>query len=305
MNRSRRWSARAGLVLLAGLLSADRGHAQTPEKKGDGTPVEKWLLDRSLTVTPARAPVSALKYRFYPPETDRCEGNAVPMYLRFAHERGDARKKLLREKPEEWNKLPLDKLPLAEVRQFLDGYSYNLRQLELGARRKTADWSYSLDAGDAIGIRLPDAQEMRMHAPLLVLKARVEIAEGRLADAARTLETGFSFGQQVSEEPFLVNTLIGNCLFEYADTHRSFYLAFRNSVRLDRFRSSSADCAEVPQIPVVFRTVLQGLQRRVEVVKCLQFQGFLCRTGDRTGSNGIQEVVGSIPISSTVENANL
>src|SRR5262249_47680105 len=147
------------------------------EKKGEDKPAEKWLFDRALTVSPAPAPVPNLKYRLYPMDSERKDGNAVPMYLRFAHERNDARKKMLREKPEEWNKLPLDKLPLAEVKEFLDGYKYNLRQLELGARRKTADWSYALDTGDPIGMLLPDAQEMRMHYPVLILKAKREIAE--------------------------------------------------------------------------------------------------------------------------------
>jgi hypothetical protein len=50
---------------------------------------------------------------------------------------------------------------------------------------------------------------MRMHAPLLVLKARVEIAEHRYGEAIRTLETGFSFSRQVSEAPFLISGLVG------------------------------------------------------------------------------------------------
>src|SRR5439155_2852483 len=85
-------------------------------------------------------------------------------------------------------------------------------------RRKTAEWNYALDAGDPIGLLLPDAQEMRMQAPLLVLKARVEIAERRYADAVRTLETGFSFSQQVGDGPFLIQSLVGlACAGQFAD----------------------------------------------------------------------------------------
>jgi hypothetical protein len=194
--------------VLTGLLCLSGGQAQPPEKKDADKPEEKWLVDRSLTLSPARAPIPALKYRLFPTIGERKEGNAVPMYLRFAHERSDERKKQLREKPEEWNALPLDKLPLTEVKEFLDGHKYNLRQLDLGARRKTADWNYALDSGSPIEILLPDAQEMRMHASLLVLKARVEIAEGHYADAIHTLETGFSFSQQINEGPFLINSLV-------------------------------------------------------------------------------------------------
>jgi hypothetical protein len=133
----------------------------------------------------------------------------VPLYLRFAHERSDERKKNLMEKPPAWNKLALDKLPLGQVKEFLGKSKYTLRQLELGARMKNADWNYTIDDGNPIGILLGDAQEMRMYPPLLVLKARVEMAEGRFADAVRTLETGFSFSQQVSEAPLLISGLIG------------------------------------------------------------------------------------------------
>jgi hypothetical protein len=208
MNRLRRWSALTGLILLVGLLPTLHGQAPPAEKKGEEKPAEKWHLDRTLAVSPAAAPIPNLKYRLYPLSTERKDGNAVPIYLRFAHERIDARKKELREKPEEWNKLPLEKLPLAEVKQFLDSYKYNFRQLEFGARRKTADWNYTLDYEDLIGLLLPDIQEMRMQAPLLVLKARLEMAEGHYADAIHTLETGFSFSEQIGQGPFLIGSLV-------------------------------------------------------------------------------------------------
>ena len=212
MNPWRRWSALAGLLLVTGVLSTFQGQAPPQaEKKENPKPEEKWLFDQSLAVSPAAAPIPALKYRLYPSEMERKPGNAVPIYLRFAHERSDAEKKLLRERPEEWNKLPLEKLPLSEVKQFLDNgrLKYNFQQLDLGSRRKTAEWNYTLDAGDPVGLLLPDIQEMRMHFRLLVLKARVEIAEGRYADAVRTLETGFSFSQQVSQGEFFIQSLVG------------------------------------------------------------------------------------------------
>jgi hypothetical protein len=220
MIRSRRWSALAFLLLpLAMLLSPLVGEAPLAKEPDAGKKSpEKWLLDRTLALTPAPAPVPAFKYRLYPLTSERKEGNAVPLYLRFAHERSDARKKELREKPEQWNKLPLEKLPLEEVKKYVESYKYNYKQLDLGARRKTADWNYTLDAGDVIGILLPDAQEMRIQAPLLVLKARLEIAEGRYADAVHTLETSFSFSQQINEGPFLITSLVAiACASQFAD----------------------------------------------------------------------------------------
>jgi hypothetical protein len=207
------------LLSAAGLFSVL--HGQEPAAKGkkpEDESKDKWLQDRALALTPAAAPVPAFRYRLYPSSMERKEGNAIPIYLRFAHERNDARKKQLIDKPEEWNKLPLEKLPLDEVKAFLDGYKYNFRQMELAARRRTADWSYTLDAGDPIGLLLPDMQEMRLHARLLVLKARTEIAQRRYADALHTLETGFSFCQQIGEAPFLISSLVGiACANMFAD----------------------------------------------------------------------------------------
>src|SRR5579883_1075494 len=216
MNRLRRWSVLALLMLTCGLLSALRG--QAPQTKDKEKHEEKWLFDRSVAVTPAAAPVPALKYRLFPSSMERKDGNAVPIYSRFAHERSEGKTKQLQEEPQKWNKMPLEKLPLDEVKKFLAGYKYYLRQFDLGARRKTADWSYTLDAGDPIGLLLPDMQDMRRIAPLLVLKARVEIAEHRYTDAVHTLETGFSVSQQLCEAPFLISDLVGIALAsQFAD----------------------------------------------------------------------------------------
>ena len=206
------------LLLAPVLLAAAADPTSTTKEKKPEAAAEKWFVDLDMTISAKAAPVPALAYRFYPSNAERKEGNAVPMYLRLAQERGDARRKQVVMKPDEWNKLPLDKLPLADVRAFLDGYKYNLRQLHLGARRKTAEWNYSLDAGDPIGILLPDMQEMRWQGPILALEARLAIAEGRHADAIRALEAGFSFSQQVSEGPFLICSLVGLArASQYAD----------------------------------------------------------------------------------------
>jgi hypothetical protein len=73
----------------------------------------------------------------------------------------------------------------------------------------TCDWNYTLDVPDTIALLLPDAQEMRMQAQLLALKARVELAEGHIPEAIHTLHTGFAFSQHVAQGPFLISDLVG------------------------------------------------------------------------------------------------
>jgi hypothetical protein len=169
---------------------------------------EKWLEDRALELTPEPEPVPALKYRLFPLASELKEGNAVPIYLRLVHEQNDASRKRWYERPSELNKLPIDRLPIQEARDFLGGYRRFFQQFDLGAKRTKAEWNYTLDQGSVIDILLPDAQVMRSYAPLLVLRARVEIADKNWMAAANAVETGLTFSRQVSEAPFLINRLV-------------------------------------------------------------------------------------------------
>jgi hypothetical protein len=203
----RRWSVPGGLILVLVFLSFNQElAAQNASDKPDD---DKWLVDRSLTLTPRSAPVPALKYRLLPLASELKDGNPVPIYLRLVHEQNDATRREWREQPEKWNELPLDQLPVKEAAQFLQKYAKLLKQLDLGARRKNAEWNYTLDAGDPIAILLPDAQWMRVYGRMLVLQARVQIAEGDYVGAAHTLQTGFAFSRHVAEGPFLINGLVG------------------------------------------------------------------------------------------------
>jgi hypothetical protein len=210
MSRLRRWSV-ATLVFAAGLTLA----ADPPTAKPGG---EKWQLDRELTVTPRGEPSPALKYRLLPLAPDLKEGNAVPIYLRLRHEQRDAARKHWSETPLALNDLPLDKLPLDKAHEFLDRYSRFLTQLDYGARRKNADWNYTLEQPDPISILLPDTQEMRSYLPMLVLRARVRIAEKNYPAAAEAIETGYAFGRHVSNGPFLISGLVGIAI-NYSITH--------------------------------------------------------------------------------------
>jgi hypothetical protein len=173
---------------------------------------EKWLLDWSLTLSPAPQPVPALKYRLFPLASELKEGNAVPIYLRLVHSKNDAARKEWYNTPLKWDELPLEQIPLAEAKEFLQRHRQMLQQLDLGARRKHADWNYTTDQGRVIEILLPDMQSLRTYVPPLLLRARVEIAEGSYAAATYTLQTGFALGRHASESDFLIGGLVGVAL---------------------------------------------------------------------------------------------
>ena len=200
MIRPRRWSALVFALVL------------TPALRAQDKPASPWILDRSLTVTPRGAPVPALKYRLLPLSSELKAGNAVPIYLRLVHEQNDASRKYWTETPKAWNGMPVDRIPLDEARKFLKERRYLLRQLELGARRRTVEWDYTLEEPDPIGLLLPDLQAMRNYVPMLILQARVALAEGDFAAAAHHLETGFAFSRHAGDGPTLIHKLVGLAL---------------------------------------------------------------------------------------------
>jgi hypothetical protein len=226
MNWLRRWSTPALVVILSltGLVLCGRTAPAAAEDAKTPTE-EKWFFDRSLTLSPQPEPRPALEYRLFPLASERKDGNAVPIYLRLNFEQNDAARRDWEQTPGKWNEAPLSKIPLKEANEFLGRYKNFLRQFELGARRKTADWNYTLDQGSVVDVRLPDAQKMRGFVPMMVLKARVSLAEGDYAAAAHWLETGFAFSQHVGNGPFLINSLIGlacanqfaDCLFDFVE----------------------------------------------------------------------------------------
>jgi hypothetical protein len=168
-----------------------------------------WLVDRAITITPRAEPSPAFAYRLFPTTTQRVEGNAVPIYLRLNFEQSDANRREWRETPTKWNALAIDKIPLAEAKEFMNKYRLFYQQFELGARRKSAEWNYTLDQPSIIDVLLPDVQSMRGFMPMLVLKVRTELAQGNFAAAAHWLEVGFVFSQHVGNGPFLINRLVG------------------------------------------------------------------------------------------------
>jgi hypothetical protein len=167
-----------------------------------------------LVLSPATAPVPALKYRLLPSFAELNPGDAAPIYLR-AHGYEDSSLndawRQITEKSKQWQELPIKDLPTAEVRKFVNLWSGKLKQIEFGTRRKTCDWNYTLPEQrlDAIGILLPDVQSMREWGRVLALKARVEIAEGKYDEAIRTIETGLAFARHVGDGPFFINGLVG------------------------------------------------------------------------------------------------
>jgi hypothetical protein len=200
------------LTTLGLLWLAPTASAQEAKAKQNGNPQPRNPTPTTeLKVSPAAAPLPIFRYRLHPVAGKLMPGNAAPVYLRLRHEFTGEAWKQIREKVPAWLKMPLDEFPIKETHAFINNFRDRLKLLEIGTRRESCDWGYTLaeQRTDAINILLPDAQDMRQWGYLIALKAREEMAEGDLDEAVHTLGTGIAFGRHVGEGPFYINGLVG------------------------------------------------------------------------------------------------
>jgi hypothetical protein len=171
---------------------------------------------RPLTVTPAAEPRPALRYELLPPLRDRQPGNAALAYFRAFAARprpankaaAEAREKAL----EKWRTTPMDQLPKDEVRKFLDESARMFRELDRAVVADSCDWGM-LPRLKTEGIEaIADVQQSREVMALLNLGVRLELAEGRFDDAAKSLRAGFQMAKHVGESPTQLQLLVGLAL---------------------------------------------------------------------------------------------
>jgi hypothetical protein len=141
---------------------------------------------------------------------DQTPGNAAREYYRaFSPEWwGSIRQPKTQEKINDAQQTPLKDLPRKEL-SWLEQNSM-LRQVDLASRREYVDWGMAERLRrEGIGILLPDVQGMRSIAALLVVRARLEIAEGRYDKAVYTLQTGLALARHVGDGVILIQNLVG------------------------------------------------------------------------------------------------
>jgi hypothetical protein len=166
----------------------------------------------SLVLHPAASPIPALKYPLLPELRDTIPGNAVTHYRQAVNN-------LKQDVPPEsewyaamdqWMAAPLKDFPREEVGKFLKKCARTFQEVEAGARSEQCDWGLTEELRKkGIAKLLPDMHEMRVIATFLTLRIRYELAEGRLDQAARTLQTGFALVRHICEGPTLSGALVG------------------------------------------------------------------------------------------------
>ncbi len=199
--------ARSFVLLSFALGLGDACGVVAAENVTDGT-----MEVRKVTIRPAPEPTPALKYQLLPPLPDRTPGNAAVLYNRILIQLPSAMNEETSEKVAKWasTDLAIADLPLDEVRKTLQPFQSAMGELAIAARRESCQWDIPFQEGrNPFGLLLPELQQQRQLARILVVNIRLAIGEGRMDEAIQMLQTGFAFARDVGNGPTLIHGLVG------------------------------------------------------------------------------------------------
>lgn len=200
---------------------------QLPEKGPPGITKDATGPGRVPELKPGRsaflantppAPVPALKHELLPASQDLLPGNAAVGYMRGAlllpaWPREAKASQAQQDKLDRWMTVPLDQFPVADVKKFLESYRQTFKSVNEAANMTRCDWNEGRQPGPIdLGSTLPTIQNNRDIMRYLRLRQRLELAENRIPDAIRTIQTGFRMGQHVGEGSTMIEMLVGIAL---------------------------------------------------------------------------------------------
>jgi hypothetical protein len=187
-------------ILPAALLAADAAPARS--KAIDGP------LTIELTVSPAAAPVPALKYRFLMTPAERTSGNAALDYYRAVYHNAliPPDKVAPCVKTNQLLDVPLSQFPQQEVARQIEPYRLVLAAMERAARRDHCEWQFPLE--DGLAIVLDEFQNIREPVRLVATRARLQMARGELDSAFESFRLNYELSQKMTECRTVINSLI-------------------------------------------------------------------------------------------------
>jgi hypothetical protein len=193
-----------------------------------------------MTVTPSPEPKPALKYHFLVPPVDRIHGNAATLYYKaMSYEGPDPNEPLSKvtcaddqEPSKALFDLPLSKFPqkqAEELVRWLDGGYFEW--IRDAGRCDHCDWMDGIRQ-HGISTLLPQAQASRTTCWSLALRARLQIAQGKIDDAVETLRAGYGWSRNLSHAPTLIQCFIGNVFQELLNPQVCALIGQENSPNL-------------------------------------------------------------------------
>jgi len=196
------------ILPLCCMLAALTCRAVVAQSSQPATPDAPVLVQ--LTIRPAAAPAPALKYRLWPDVLDQTPGDAVQLYDMAVMDVSWNVSDEVWKNIQTWKDMSPGQLPRENVRQTLDPYRNALRHAEQAGRRERCDWDLPV-RGEPFDL-LPSLASMRAVAKIVLVQARLQIAEGQLDEALHTLQTGLVMARRISQGPNIVHAVVGDAV---------------------------------------------------------------------------------------------
>jgi hypothetical protein len=185
---------------------------QPPVEAKDG----KVTVHMTLTPGPEQKPTS--RFLLQPQFTDQMHGEKLAGFLKCFMEQDRFFNVDNQKKREAWNELPIDQLPLDEIRAHgvLDGMAYNppyarlMVFIDQAARYDRLDWNIRDNLKrDGISTLIPEVQKLRSLSAVLRLRMRSEVKAREFAKAIETAKTLFGLVRMLEQHPTLIGHLVG------------------------------------------------------------------------------------------------
>ena len=156
-------------------------------------------LEVKLAIRPQKAPAELGKFSLLPPEKSLIDGDAVPLYEKAAKALPDKAgdKQILA-----WLEMPIDQLPVEQVKQTLEQYMESLKYVARAVKCRQCNWPQGQP-----GKEIADQQGFRRLASVIRLWARLEIATGGYDGAVLALQTGLGMGRHLGQAPTIMEIL--------------------------------------------------------------------------------------------------
>lgn len=177
----------------------------------------------NLTLHPAKLPCPTRKYRLTTPYLDQTPGNAACLYYRSAVSRkfmwgitrdainnpktGMVNWDTQRETIKKGLKTPLADLPRDAIKAALKFYDFE--EMEMAARRTECDWGYPFREFGHPLVSLEELGANRQVADALLLRARVEMADGNVQKSIDTLRSVLAYAIHLGSSRLLANNYTG------------------------------------------------------------------------------------------------
>jgi tetratricopeptide (TPR) repeat protein len=228
-----------------------------------------------LTLSPAKAPEPAEKYRLLPAAHEQKDVDAFSLYEKAIHSlpenyNGD--------KISQWRSMPLKDLPVEQVRATLQTLAPMLRLLQQAALSKECKWP--VVEPDQVTDKLTDnLSKYRQLAFILAVQGRLEIAQGQYDQAVATVRTGFVMARHLGQAPTLIQGLVGVAIgalmcaeleqLVQAPDGPSLYWALQSLPRpyIDLTKQMEF---EEPDIKERIRLLMNRLDRHLAALQCVE-----------------------------------